>query len=60
MDPLTALSIAGSVVQFVDFAITVVSKGNRIYRSGGGLSEKHHDLEIVCKDLLSTGIEQNR
>jgi hypothetical protein len=49
---LTALSIAGSVVQFVDFAITVVSKGNRIYRSGDGLSDKHHDLEIVCKDLL--------
>ncbi|KAH6684057.1 hypothetical protein B0J14DRAFT_555059 [Halenospora varia] len=52
MDPLSALSIAAAVVQFVDFGIKVVSKGNQIYRSGDGSLDENHDLEIVTNDLL--------
>jgi hypothetical protein len=46
MDPLTALSVAGNIVQFVDFAIRIVAKGNYIYHSSDGY------LEMVTEDLL--------
>lgn len=52
MDPITALGIAGSVVQLVDFGIKVVSKSKKIYRSGDGTLERNHDLESVASDLL--------
>jgi hypothetical protein len=52
MDPLSALSIAATVVQFVDFGMRVVSKGNQIYRSGDGSLDENRDLEIVTNDLL--------
>jgi hypothetical protein len=52
MDPFTALGIASSVVQFVDFSINVVSKGNKIYHSGDGSLAENHDLEAVANDLL--------
>jgi hypothetical protein len=52
MDPLTALAVAGSIVQLVDFGIKVVSKGNKIYHSGDGSTAKNHDLEIVANDLV--------
>lgn len=52
MDPVTALGIAGTIVQFIDFGIRVVSKGNQIYRSGDGTSADRHDLALVTNDLL--------
>jgi hypothetical protein len=52
MDPITALGIAGSIVQFVDFGIKVVSKGNKIYHSGDGTTAENHDLETVVTDLI--------
>ena len=52
MDPFTALSVAGNIVQFVDFAVRIVAKGNHIYHSSDGLPDDHHDLEIVTEDLL--------
>jgi hypothetical protein len=52
MDPFTALSIAGCIVQFVDFASKVVSKGNQIYRSNDGSLAENTDLEVVTTDLL--------
>jgi len=53
MDPLSALSIAGTVVQFVDFGLNIVSKGRRIYRSGNGTLSEYHDLELLTNDLLT-------
>jgi hypothetical protein len=52
MDPLTALSVAGCIVQFVDFAWKVVSKGNKIYRSNDGSTAENSDLEVVTTDLI--------
>ena len=34
MDPLTALGLASSVIQVVDFSIRLVSKGVEIYKDG--------------------------
>ncbi|KAH7092091.1 hypothetical protein FB567DRAFT_576556 [Paraphoma chrysanthemicola] len=52
LDPLTAMGVAGNVVQFVDFACTVVSKTRKIYRTGVGLSEDHLTLKIIGEDLV--------
>lgn len=52
MDPLTAIGLAGNLVQFVDFGIRVVSKGFKIYRSVDGCLIENLDLEVVTSDLL--------
>lgn len=52
LDPMTALSLAANVVQFVDFASKIVSKGRRIYLSENGALPKNLELEVVTNDLL--------
>ena len=52
MDPVTALSTASCIVQFLDFGIRVVSKGNKIYRSIDGTLAENLDLELITNDLL--------
>jgi hypothetical protein len=52
MEPLSALSLAGNVIQLVDFGLRIVSKGNQIYHSGEGVLSEDHDLEVVTNDLL--------
>jgi hypothetical protein len=51
MDPLSALSIAASVVQFVDFGRHILSDSYEIYRSQSGELAKEVDLKIISKDL---------
>jgi len=51
LDPLTALSLAGNVIQFVDFASKLFIKGRQIYNSAEGLSVCDQDLETIAKDL---------
>jgi hypothetical protein len=53
MDPMTALSVAGTVVQFVDFASKIVSKGWRLYRSPDGALLEHRVFELTTRDLMS-------
>ena len=52
MDPLSGLSLAGTIVQFVDFGLRVVSKGNQIYRSVDGALTENLDLEAITNDLI--------
>jgi hypothetical protein len=61
MDPLSALSIAASVVQFVDFGLKIVSKTKEIYNSSKGESiddalteATAKRLTILAKDLESS------
>lgn len=49
--PLDALSVAGTVVQFVDFTIKLVSKGNEYYKSASGALVEHKDLELVATNM---------
>ncbi|PMD15987.1 hypothetical protein NA56DRAFT_324899 [Hyaloscypha hepaticicola] len=51
MDPLNALSVASSVVQFVDFGRQLLSASYEIYRSPSGESSKNVDLRTISKDL---------
>jgi hypothetical protein len=50
LDPLTALSVAGTIVQFVDFSASLISKGQAIHRKGSTV--QNNELETVTKDLL--------
>lgn len=52
MDPLSALSVASSVVQFVQFGCSLVSKGQEIYDSEGGSLLKHVECEEATNRLV--------
>jgi len=51
MDPLTALSLASAVVQFVDFGISILKAGNEVYRRLDGCSIRNAAIEDVTTDL---------
>lgn len=51
LDPLTALSLAGNIIQFVDFASKLLIKGREIYNSADGLSVGDQELQTIATDL---------
>jgi flagellar motility protein MotE (MotC chaperone) len=51
LDPLTALSLAGTIVQFVDFSTKLVAKGHELHNSADGASIGNAELEVMAKDL---------
>ena len=52
LDPLTALSVAGNVVQFVDFTTKLLSKSRKIYNSANGALVENMELEAVARNLM--------
>jgi hypothetical protein len=67
LDPLTALGLAGNIVQFVDFGFKLVSDSIETYRSvDGGLSTNvelgsiTEDLSLVAGNLGSMNEVGNR
>jgi hypothetical protein len=61
MDPLTGLGLAANVLQFVDFAAEIVSKGNAIRKSTSGTLKDNAQLDIVCTRIqtLAADLEQS-
>jgi len=53
MDPLTALSLASSVIQIVDFSSKIISKSYQIYGSADGITGDTADIRTVTKHLKS-------
>ena len=53
MDPLSALSVATNVIQFVDFTSKIVSGSYQLYKSGLGESEQNAELNQVTTKLIS-------
>jgi hypothetical protein len=51
LDPMSAVSLASSIVQFIDFSGKIVSKGRRIYLSAEGALPKNLELGVVTNDL---------
>jgi vacuolar-type H+-ATPase subunit I/STV1 len=51
MDPLTALSVAGTVVQFVDFSIKILSTTRKLYHSVSGNLPAYEELEYITTDI---------
>jgi N-terminal domain on NACHT_NTPase and P-loop NTPases len=41
LDPVTALAVAGNIVQFVDFSFKLVSKANEFHEHGSLLQHQH-------------------
>ena len=61
MDPLTALGLSASVVQFVNFASELMSKSKEIYTSTKGCTDKVLSLETVYSQLrdFSSSLERS-
>jgi hypothetical protein len=61
MDPLTALSLVGNIIQFVDFGSRLLSTTKALYKSPLGSLAVHNELELVTTDLsiLVTKLKQN-
>jgi hypothetical protein len=53
MDPLSALSLAGTIVQFVDFGSKLLSNSVQLYKSSKGALKTHEELELITGDLQS-------
>ncbi|CZR63072.1 uncharacterized protein PAC_12969 [Phialocephala subalpina] len=51
MDPLTALSLAGTVVQFVDFGTKLFSEIFQLYKMSGGTLKANDELKLVVGNL---------
>jgi hypothetical protein len=51
LDPLSALSVAGNVVQFTEFTINLLSKSRKIFKSEEGALIENLELEAVTRNL---------
>ena len=51
MDPLSALSLAGNVIQFIDFGIRLLSSAGELYELSAGSLAVNDELEFVTTDL---------
>lgn len=51
MDPLTALSVAGTIVQFADFGIRLFSESRKLYRSSKGVLTANQEIELIATDI---------
>ena len=59
LDPLTALSVASSVIQLVDFGCKLVSESQEIYHSASGATRDNvtnreiaEDISLLYRDLI--------
>ena len=51
MDPVSALGVASSIVQLVDFGFRLVSNSVELYKSNDGATVTNRDLAITAQDL---------
>jgi hypothetical protein len=51
MDVMTGLSLAGTIVQFVDFGTRLLSDCRGLYKSSTGVLDPNQELELVTDDL---------
>lgn len=52
LDPFTSLSVATSVVQFIDFAAKLVSQAGEIYSSADGITVEYAELDAVARNMV--------
>lgn len=51
LEPLTAIGLAGTLIQFVDFSSKIVSKAGETYASADGALPENQDAETVAQSL---------
>ena len=58
LEALAALSLASSVLQLIDFASKLVSKGTRFYKSTDGVLDENAKLQAIAERMhqLSSGL----
>lgn len=52
LDPITALGLAGNIVQFVDFSTKLVGKAHEIHSSINGTLAENVNAETVAQTLV--------
>lgn len=57
MDPLLALSAAGTIVQFAEFGIKLLSSSVKLYKSSQGTLQVNEELELITSDLKSVVVK---
>ena len=53
MDLMSALSVAGTIVQFVDFGSKLIQNGYGLYNSSRGTLPANQELDLIAADLQS-------
>jgi hypothetical protein len=53
LDALSALGVAASVVQVVDFSSKLISKGNEYHKSANGALLEHNELAAAATNLMN-------
>ena len=51
LDPINAISLASSIIQFVQFGTKLVSEGLELYQSNDGALARNSELEAIVKDI---------
>jgi hypothetical protein len=51
MDPLSALSVAGNIIQFIDFGGRLLSKARELYKSPVRSLAVHDEIILATTDL---------
>jgi len=51
MDPLSALSVAETIIQFVDFSGTLFKNGRELYKSSSGASSVNQEIDLVVTNI---------
>ncbi len=54
MEPFSALAVATSVVQFVDFGAKLITHAFEIHSSASGLPDEYADLDDLNKKMIAT------
>src|ERR1700712_3244536 len=60
MDALTALGLAANVIQFVDFAASILSKGNTIRKSADGALKENTQLRSISSRMQTLTADLER
>src|ERR1051325_4548642 len=62
MDPVTAVSLASAVVQFIDYTTKLVDAAADIHHSGSGTTLENRNIELVVSEMnaLSRRLEPPR
>lgn len=51
LDPINAISLASSIVQFVQFGTKLVLEGLELYQSNDGALARNSELQAIVKDI---------
>jgi capsule polysaccharide export protein KpsE/RkpR len=51
MDPLTAISLAGNILTFIDISYNVISGVNKVLSTANGMTPENERLSVLVEDL---------